>query len=108
MPGDRREPRQARPPRDRALPGRPPGARAGDATLRPRPLRPTVRLRPRPPRTPAREPTDRRRRPGVGDREPRAGAGGPRARAANNPHVRLRAAYSVRQMMTAIYPGTYD
>ena len=34
--------------------------------------------------------------------------GGPRPQATNNPHVRLRAAYPVRDMITAIYPGTYD
>src|SRR5581483_851580 len=51
-------------------------------------------------------PEGRVARLGVG--EPRARTGGARPRGANFAHVRLRTAYPVRSMITAIYPGTYD
>ena len=109
LPHDQREPRQAEAARDGALPGRGPRGRGRPPDLRPDPLRPAVRLRPQP----ARAASSRAllSEDGVLVWEsvgPRAAARDSGADRTHIAQVRVRTAYAVRVVITAIYPGTYD
>jgi pantetheine-phosphate adenylyltransferase len=76
--------------------------------LRPRALRPAVRLRHGPAGAPPGEAPRGRRRARLGDVRPPGRAGGAGPSATDDAQVRFCAAYPVRDVITAIYPGTYD
>ena len=109
LPHDQREPRQAEAARDRALPGRRPRGRRRPPHLRPHPLRSALRLRPR--RGSRRTSRGSSSEDGVlvcecAGREPPPEM--PGLERTHLAQVRLRTAYAVRAVITAIYPGTYD
>src|SRR5262249_54487517 len=109
LPSDQREPRQAPPRRHGAAAGRAARDRGRPPDVRPRALRPAIRLRPIAPCAAARAAPRRGRSPRLRVRGARGPARRPRPRRPYLAQVRVCAPYAVRQnMITAIYPGTYD
>ena len=95
--------------RARALPGRRARARRRARHLRPRALRPALRLRRR--TTPGARTSPASSRPtACSSTRPRARdrAGARRPRGPHLPQVRVRTPYPVRAVITAICPGSYD